>query len=328
MRQASSCPRKFGVVGTKYQLTRILRLFLTIAAVAFVAFAARDLALRWETSKVVIAWPLMLVSLVPAAISVPVLAFGWKWLLERLTGTRLPTVPTLALNLESQIARYMPGKVGLLLMRMAGAERIGAPPSAIASSVVIEVLSYVAVGGACAFFALYGSTAMFGALELLGRWGLLGLLVVALVTLVMLSVDRRVIPEIVLRWLKLEGTGPIAPLLLPLSHVGYWLLWMAHGYLVTRAVGGNHVAGVSGAGLYVLASIAGFLALVVPGGLGVREAFISVGLAPLVGPAPAVAAAIASRAASVLVDVAGWLVARPFSGERAAAVNDRLKHGH
>jgi glycosyltransferase 2 family protein len=307
-------------VSTKQRLTRILRPPLTIAAVAFVVYAARDLALRWESSQVTIAWPLLLASLVPAALSVPVLAFGWKWLLERMTGTRLPRVATLAVNLESQIARYMPGKVGLLLMRMTGAERIGAPPSAIASSVVIEVLSYVAVGGACAFLALYRSTARFGALELLGRWGLLGLALVAVATLIALSVDRRVLPKTLLSWLALEGKGAIAPLRLPLSHVFYWLLWMAHGYLVTRAVGGSSAASLSGAGLYVLASIMGFLALVVPGGLGVREAFISVGLAPLVGPAPAVAAAIASRAASVLVDVAGWLVARPFAGERPAAV--------
>ena len=43
-----------------------------------------------------------------------------------------------------------------------------------------------------------------------------------------------------------------------------------------------------------------------------REAVLSVGLVATVGPAPALAAAIISRAASLIADVGSWLVTRPW----------------
>jgi uncharacterized membrane protein YbhN (UPF0104 family) len=97
---------------------------------------------------------------------------------------------------------------------------------------------------------------------------------------------------------------------MPLAHAGYWLTWAVHGYLASRAVGIPHAPALAGAGLYVLAPIAGFLALITPSGIGVREAVLSVGLTPMVGPAPALAAAIVSRAASIAVDILAWGVAR------------------
>jgi hypothetical protein len=203
---------------------------------------------------------------------------------------------------------------------MAGAPHIGTTPSTVASSVLVETLSLMAVGGACGVVALVGSfDRVFGAAAELGRWGLLFFAVLAAGTVLVLSLDRRAIPKLVVRWLGVEGAGPLAPLRLPLSHVGYWVTWLVHGYLVTRAVGGTHEVAMSSAGLYVLAPIVGFLALAVPGGIGVREAFLSIGLTQSVGPAAAITAALVSRTASVMVDVAGWLLAKPLSRARAVA---------
>jgi glycosyltransferase 2 family protein len=303
---------------------RVARPVLTIAAIVFVVFAARDLAQRWEAGRVEVHWLPGLLSILPLALGLLLLAVGWKWLLERMTGRSLPTLPTVALNLESQVARYMPGKVGLVLIRMAGALSIGTTPSTVASSVLVETLSLMAVGGGCGVVALTGSfDHAFGAAAELGRWGLFLFALLALSTVILLSLDRRVIPTQLVRWLGFEGSGPLAPLRLPLSHVGYWVTWLLHGYLVTRAVGGSHEAALGSAGLYVLAPIVGFLAFAVPGGLGVREAFLSIGLTQIVGPAAAVTAALVSRTASVSMDVAGWLLARALARARAMAPDAR-----
>ncbi|HMJ15020.1 MAG TPA: lysylphosphatidylglycerol synthase domain-containing protein [Polyangiaceae bacterium] len=312
----------FGIADWKRlarRLARIARPLLAILAIVFVVYAARDLAARWESSEVQVDWLLLACSIAPLALSALVLAIGWKWLVERMVGKSLPRTATIALNLESQVARYMPGKVGLVLVRMAGAARIGAPASTVGSSAVIETLSYVAVGGACGFIALAAfASSLFGALAQLGRWGLLVFALFAVATLVVLSLDRRRIPEAILGALGLHGTGALAPLRLPLSHGVYWMLTMLHGYLVTRAVGGSHEAALASSGFYVLAPVVGFLAIVVPGGLGVREAFLSIGLAPSIGPAAALSAALVSRTASVLLDVAGWLLARALSRDSAS----------
>jgi uncharacterized membrane protein YbhN (UPF0104 family) len=83
--------------------------------------------------------------------------------------------------------------------------------------------------------------------------------------------------------------------------------------LVSRAVGVPAEGAFATSGLYVLAPILGFIALAAPAGLGVREAALSIGLAASVGPAGAVVAAIVSRAGSLLIDVALWLLAKPLA---------------
>jgi uncharacterized membrane protein YbhN (UPF0104 family) len=75
-------------------------------------------------------------------------------------------------------------------------------------------------------------------------------------------------------------------------------------------VGIESAHAVYGCGLYVLGPIAGILALATTSGIGVREAVMSIGLSPVVGAAPALAAAIVSRATSLVVDGLVWAFGR------------------
>jgi hypothetical protein len=102
-----------------------------------------------------------------------------------------------------------------------------------------------------------------------------------------------------------------------LAFLGVWMAWLAHGVLIVLAVGGSIHAAVAGAPWFALAPIAGFLALVAPGGIGVREAVITMGLAPSIGAPAALTVALLSRAYSLGMDVATWLAARAITGRRA-----------
>ncbi|HEY6079570.1 MAG TPA: hypothetical protein VIW29_12235, partial [Polyangiaceae bacterium] len=113
---------------------------------------------------------------------------------------------------------------------------------------------------------------------------------------------------------ELEGSGPLVPPALPLMHAGYWLTWALHGYLTSRAIHAPPDVALDSMGFYVLAPVMGFLALAAPGGLGVREAVVSIALARTVGPAAALYAALLSRGTSVLVDFGTWMIFRPFRG--------------
>jgi glycosyltransferase 2 family protein len=292
---------------------RWLRLFLGAAAVVFVAYACFKLAARWESGKVKVSLLPLVISMVPLALGTVVLALGWQWLLERMLGRRIPTKPAVCLHIESQLARYTPGKVGMPLVRIAGATQLGSPGSTIASSVLIEVLPFLSVGGGVGFLCLWlTADRAQGALGLVSDLGIVGLVLFSALTLLLVLVDRRRFPARLNKLLGTSGEGPLVPLSVPLAHVAYWLTWAVHGYLASRSVGIEASASLAGTGLYVLAPIAGFLALATPSGIGVREAVISVSLAPLAGPAPAVAAAIVSRATSMLVDFLAWVVARAF----------------
>ena len=289
----------------------LARIVLGGASAVFIAIACYKLASRWESGKVVISWPWLIAAGLPLAGGTFVLAIGWKWIMERMVGHTIPLRPALTVHFGSQMARYTPGKVGMPLVRMAGADRLGVPATVAGYSVLTESISIVAVGGVVGFALLFATTGgAGGVLETFGRLGVLGLLAFVVVGLVLVFVDRLRLPSIVVRLMKVEGRGPLVPRRGPVTHVLYWLTWAVHGYCAARAVGISSPHAMYGSGLYVLGPVAGILALATPSGIGVREAVMSMGLAPLVGPAPAVAAAIVSRATSIVVDCSMWAIGR------------------
>jgi uncharacterized membrane protein YbhN (UPF0104 family) len=288
----------------------VARIVLGGASAIFIVVACYKLASRWESGKVVLHWGWVVASGLPIALGTVILAVGWKWIMERMVGHGILLRPALTLHFESQMARYTPGKVGMPLVRMAGAAQLGVPASVAGYSVLTESISMVAVGGIVGFALLVSTTGGAGVLTAFGKLGALGLLAFVAVGVVLVFVDRRRLPAMVLRLMKAQGTGPLVPRRGPVAHALYWLTWAVHGYFAARAVGISSPHAIYGSGLYVLGPIAGILALATPSGIGVREAVMSMGLAPVVGPAPAVAAAIVSRATSLVVDCLVWAFGR------------------
>jgi Lysylphosphatidylglycerol synthase TM region len=295
-----------------------VRPLLMTVALAFVAYAAWDLRSRWDKARVALDLPLALASVVPLGLGALVQGCAWIGLVERMAGRRVPRRQALALYMDSQLARYTPGMGGLPAVRMAGAPRLGLSALTVGSSVGLEMLSWTAVGGMLGFGALGFLPARAGLSQLLGELALPLVLAFALILALLLCVDRARFPGWVRRSLKADGSGPLVPPLLPLIHVGYWATWMLHGVLLTQALGASFQVAARSSALYVLATVGGFVALAAPAGVGVREAILSLCLAPIVGAGPAVAAAVASRAASLCSDVIVWLALRSPGAPRGS----------
>jgi hypothetical protein len=309
-------------LGGAQRLKAALRPIMGVLAVIFVIVAIWDLKRRWRPGVVEIDYGLAALSMLPLAIGCVALGLGWIWLLSRMSGAKIPVLPALALHLESQAARYTPGKVGLPLVRMLGAEKLGTTSRIAASSTIIEVLCFVATGGVAGLFVLVVSGNMLGKVsEVLGPFGLFVLLGFVVLLALLLLLDRRHFPRKLGELLQLEGTGPLVPWALPLIHGVYWLTWALHGYFTSRAVHASVEVSLASMGFYVLAPVMGFLALVTPGGIGVREAVVSIALSAATSPAAALYAALLSRGTSVIVDFGVWMLLRPFrdSGARKAA---------
>jgi uncharacterized membrane protein YbhN (UPF0104 family) len=296
------------------RLKRWARPLLRVAALAFVIVAARDLALRWGDSKVELAPGAALLACVPLLLSCIVQGFAWIALVERMAGRSVPRGPALSLYLASQLARYTPGKVGLPLVRMEGAPRLSLAPSLVGISVLVEMLSWTATGAMLGFALLAGTSPSAGLGGLFGRLSVPLFAGAALGLLGLLVVDRSRYPARVRKLLAPDGRGPIVPLGLPLVQFAYWALVALHGYLMSVALGANGSAAVTAMGFYVIASVAGFVVLAAPAGLGVREAVLLAGLGPSIGAASALGAALISRAASLVVEVVAWLVVRGVFG--------------
>ena len=285
---------------------RRLRPALMVIALLFVAYSAWDQAHRWQRTKVSLDLGWALSSILPLGLGCLIQGRAWIALIERMTARAVPHGPALSLYMDSQLARYTPGMVGLPFVRMAGAARLGVSAVSVGSSVGLEMLSWTAVGGGVGFASLLWLPAQTGLTALLGAWAIPILLGFSAIVIVLSCLDRTRLPAFVLRVLKVQGTGPLVPLSLVLAHLLYWATWAAHGFLLTRAFGAAPGTALATSGLYALATVGGFVALAAPAGVGVREAILSASLAPAVGSAPALAIAAASRAASLCADLITW----------------------
>jgi len=111
-------------------------------------------------------------------------------------------------------------------------------------------------------------------------------------------------------------------------HTGLMLvMWLAYGvafWLFGRALFGADGPGlVASIAIYTAAYVAGIVAVVAPGGLGVREAALTAALTPAIGGEKALVMALASRlwllAVEVVTAVLVLLFVRPSSRPAAAA---------
>ena len=288
-----------------------IRVVVGVLAVGFVIWTVADLIRSVDLATLSVSWPWVALSLLPLVAGVYVLAYGFALLIARLSPNQVSIRAIMCVQIESQLARYAPGKVGVPLVRLAAAEQLGVTRRAMVSAMGIEALSWVAVGGAMGLSMLmltrrHAPAPVSAQLD----WLLPLVAAFALGTLALMVLDRRVFPAVFLRLLKVEGTGPLVPPMLVAAHVAYWATWGLHGLCMSRAVGAEFGVAAASSGLYMLAPIVGFLALVAPAGAGVREALLTAGLAPAVGATAAIAAAVLSRIASVVSDFGSWLLSR------------------
>ncbi|HEX9621291.1 MAG TPA: lysylphosphatidylglycerol synthase domain-containing protein [Polyangiaceae bacterium] len=308
-------------LGGAQRFKRWVRPLTLTLALGFMGFAAWELSRRWSSSEVVsprLAWAAL--ALAPLLAAGLLQAMAWVFLTEHMAGRRLPRAYGTLLYLESQLARYTPGKLGLPLVRMAGAPRLGVPAWSVGVSVLIEHVSWIAVGGGLGFglFA-FGKRDRAGVTGLFGDFALPILAASIAVVLVMTVLDRSRLPQRVRGWLRLEGKGSVIGPSLPVLQLGFWGGWVLHGICVTVAFRASAAEALAVSGLFVLAPLAGFLALAAPAGVGVREAVLVVGLSPLLGAPGALGAVLVSRACSFVSDFFLWFLVYGVGKKRGFA---------
>lgn len=305
-----------------------LRAVLLLVVLAFVAYTGWDLAERWQEAPVVaphLGW--VLASVIPLVVMSLAQAQGFIAQVHRMVSQRMPWVDAMELFLASMLGRYAPAKVGLPAILLSRAGRVSITPAIAGAAMLLVLLVYTLLGVGLGVGTL--AAARFDGLpqlEALGRGlGPLALGGMAAGLLLLMLVDRRRWPS---RWLErvgVEGRGPLVGVAMPLWYAIAFASYWVHGAVVVRAVGGSWSDATEAAGLFVLAPVLGFLALIAPGGLGVREAVVAGGLAGVVGPGPAVVAALLSRIVSVGVDVVTWAWFRWATRRRAAAAAPRTE---
>jgi hypothetical protein len=282
----------------------------TVAVLAVVAgFFVATLAARWN-DVISLKWRLepglFVVATALLALSYGLVACLWGMALHRAAGTRVLTGARIWFL--SNLARYVPGNVWSYVGAVELARREGvARRVTLAVMALTQVLS---VGVAL----LAGLPVLLAERARLGRPALLGAVVVA-AGAVLAAVFRRQLLGLARR--RLPGFDPAG-----LTPSAGTVAWLVAGYAVYWAVTGLAFAALV-ASLYPLAPsdvpvvvaayaaayAAGFLALLTPAGLGVREGVLVVALAPVLPAGPALVVALLSRVWMMLVELAGAGVA-------------------
>jgi glycosyltransferase 2 family protein len=295
------------------RLKKWVKPVMNLLAAVFVVLAARDVITRWGETSVTISPGLAVIAFVPLFLSCLVQGIAWIVLAERMASKGVPRTHAMSLYLASQLARYTPGKIGLPLVRMEGAPRIGLTRTLVGISILVESLSWTATGAVLGFLLLAVTVPDAGLGAVLGQLALPGFTLSALGLLVFMTIDRSRYPRKVRALLAPGGEGPVVPLAVPLVQLAYWALVAVHGYLMSRALGASFDSGLTSMGFYVVGAVAGFVVLAAPAGLGVREAVLLAGLTPSVGASGALGAALISRAASLVADILIWAIVRALS---------------
>jgi len=236
--------------------------------------------------------------------------------------------PALRAYLISHLGKYVPGKAMVVVVRAGLVVQHGARASTAAFATFYETLVMMAAGGVVAavgFATAAGSQRV--DLKLPG-WGQVHLPFYKVVALAGLGLGLGflvlVVPPVFGRLARLvslpiPGVGPEALPRLTAGLLFRGLLWSAAGWIllgfsqlaVVRAfdragaerllelgLGPVVIAGVA------LATVAGFVVAVLPGGLGVREGVLMSVLAPALGTQASVIAALALRLVWVIAELA------------------------
>ncbi len=314
---------------TKKRLILIAKIILMAAVFIFIGRKFADSWNEVSNKQLHVDWRFAFLGIACFASSMMTNTLVWRWLTWRM-GDRNRTLPLLGAYLFSQMGKYAPGKIMLLLMRVERAERIGMNKKTCIVSTLIENAMYMVSGGVMALLTL--------ALFLINRPVYLVAVLVPLIALVVLfhpSIFYRLVNKMLIKWNQppVEKNEQLRKRDLALAVVMFSPVWIFGGiglWCAARTVTMIPLASATNLpGAFAL-SVTGGMASFLPGGLGIAEAIKSLFLNPVIGPQAALIAVAVQRMAQIITEVIlgtlGGLVAS--MGKKSEAIVDTSTTKH
>ncbi|MGO1584260.1 MAG: lysylphosphatidylglycerol synthase transmembrane domain-containing protein [Actinomycetaceae bacterium] len=272
--------------------------------VAAIGAAVLAVVNQWDIVRSALAdmpWWIVGLALVISVLYVIATMLSWREVLIDL-GSRLPIPPAARLFFVSQVGKYLPGGVWNIVAAAEMGKDIDIPRRRSVSGMVVSLLVSIVTGLALAV----GAIALDPQIRSQIGWVLLTL---PLFVVVLLPPVLNRILSVALRLIKRP------PLEHPLSAGGIlraaawavvgWLLAGTQVWLLATAVGldptlETFARAVSG---YALAWVGGFLAIIFPAGVGVREGILGIMLAGLLDSGAVLVVVLMSRVLLTAVDL-------------------------
>ena len=286
-----------------------VRVLQAVAAVAIIAIAVRSVVTSWhEVRAQPIVWGLdaglIAASLAMTWVMYLMLIHAWRAVLQT-WGERLAWPTAIRIWFVSSLGKYVPGKLWALAAMAVMAERAGVSGAAATSSSVVMQLVSITTGVAVALWLLGAEVVASGAAY--GMAGIAALAALSLVGTAMVASERVMsgLGRLVGRPGSVRHVGPLA-----LAHatIPSLIAWLGYGTALFLLVRGTlpevSLGWATATGAFAASYIAGYLAVIAPGGMLVREGALILILGPVVGPANALAIAFASRVTLTINELA------------------------
>ncbi|GAA4235721.1 lysylphosphatidylglycerol synthase transmembrane domain-containing protein [Actinomadura meridiana] len=306
---------------TKVVAVRALRVVLVLLALGFCAYSV---ASQWDATVEAfrqMSWATLVGALAAGLAGIFAWMLGWREFLSGL-GSPLTIRAVFRIYGISQLGKYVPGKVWALVTQIEMTREHEVPPERSFGSTLLAVATSMACGLAVAAVTLPLTSAT-------ARDSYWPLFLLAPVLLAMLH--PRVVTWCLGLMLRVIRRPPLerpVGLRVTLKAVGWtvlgWVLFGVHTWLLCMAVGGDGKGlPFTAAGAYALAFVAGFLVFIAPGGIGAREAALTVVLTPVLPAGAPVVVAIASRVLLTAADLGNAGVAFVLGRTARAPGNER-----
>jgi uncharacterized membrane protein YbhN (UPF0104 family) len=298
----------------KYRImTRIIAPFL----VTFVFyFLGKLIYTNWPEIKAYdlhINYPALSLSLVLLSMSFVMLALGWHLILRAVNASINP-IDCVRIYMICQLARYIPGKIFVFVGRIIMAERKGVAKTLSTVSVLFEAI-FSTAGAFIAMLIMY-SLASDVQIDWIHPWKIGVLFVIGIAAL-----NPKLINILISKTYKMRHKRPpdikmpqfkyYKTVLLCLYYILLWMLMGLAFYVLVYSLIGRLASpklAFDVACIFLFSWLAGFLCYVVPGGIGVREAVMTLSLKDFF-PLPLVSIiAVVSRIWFILGELIGLAV--------------------
>jgi glycosyltransferase 2 family protein len=222
------------------------------------------------------------------------LGIVWVLLVRTVAGVRLKASPLMRAHLRAQVAKYLPGNVFHFAYRHVAARREGVSHASLAAALGLEAALLIAAAGAIAL-----GVSADPRVDALVPWARHLVWLAPFVALLAWWALGVVAPRF--------GVSPIA-LRQRASHfalvMAFNVVFFILAGIALRALCAQPDALPLGAwcGWLALAWLAGYVTPGAPAGLGLREAVLALGLAPVLGESEALALALLYRLVTVVSD--------------------------
>ncbi len=293
-----------GLINRKSKVFKIISIIIIVVITAIITRVFID---KWDEipfEKLSLNYPLLILAILTTLVISAASAWLWKYTLHIL-GDKTRFFEIWRITVYSQIARYLPGKVWQYMGKVYWGKKIGLSSKNILLSTFLETIFLMSGGFIISLFSLpLFLKKNFLSIEFI-------LLVLLLLIITLCSLHPRILSGVInilgKKWLKNKVSFHFSYIQIFFLLILYTLLWLSIGfqlYLFTISfypLQFSHFIYLTS--FNALSWLIGFLSIITPSGLGVKEGVFILGLKMLLPVSFAIICVVLIRLYAIAYDI-------------------------